>query len=158
MHACLTTQTFQSWETEQNISSKSRNINMGIWMSLVKHIFHHKLDMARRKLLKIDFFKFVKCLKSSKKTIFSLIFGEFYLLYRKLLLLHSPLIIVSKWMYYFNLLNKNTIFLFIKTKQSCYYLIFSWKYLLSYLCWLTHPGLNVSAPTFKSRDQYIREK
>ena len=22
---------------------------------------------------------------------------------------------------------------------------------------LTHPGLNVSAPTFKSRDQYIRE-
>jgi hypothetical protein len=49
---------------------------------------------------------------------------------------------------FFNLLNENTIFYFIKTKQSCYYFFFSWKYLLSYLCWLTHPGLNVSAPTF----------
>jgi hypothetical protein len=32
VHACLTTQTFQSWDTEQNISSESRNINQGIWM------------------------------------------------------------------------------------------------------------------------------
>ena len=30
MHACLTTQTFQSGDTEQNISSESRNINQGI--------------------------------------------------------------------------------------------------------------------------------
>jgi hypothetical protein len=58
VHPCLTAQTFQSEDTEENISSESRNINQGIWMSLVKQIFHHKLDMARRKLLKIDFFKF----------------------------------------------------------------------------------------------------
>jgi hypothetical protein len=30
-------------------------------------------------------------------------------------------------MYFFNLLNENTIFYFIKTKQSCYYLIFFMK-------------------------------
>jgi hypothetical protein len=46
----------------------------------------------------------------------------------------------------------------ILTKQSGYYLnLFHERNLLSYLCWLTHPGLNVSAPTFKSCDQYIRE-
>jgi hypothetical protein len=39
VHACLTAQTFQSGDTGQNISSESRNINQGIWMSLVKHIF-----------------------------------------------------------------------------------------------------------------------
>ena len=55
--------------------------------------------------------------------------------------------------------NENTRFYLTKTKQSGYYLInlFHESNLLSYLCWLTHPGLNVSALTFKSRDQYIRE-
>jgi hypothetical protein len=51
----------------------------------------------------------------------------------------------------------STRFYLIKTKQSGYYLnLFHESNLLSYLCWLTHPGLNVCAPTFKSRDQYIR--
>ena len=51
-------------------------------MSLVKHIFHHKLGMARRKLPKIDFFKFVKCLKSSKKNLSAtpFCFEELYIL------------------------------------------------------------------------------
>jgi hypothetical protein len=52
--------------------------------------------------------------------------------------------------------NENTRFYLTKTKQSGYYLnLFHESNLLSYLCWLTHPGLNVSALTFKSRDQYI---
>jgi hypothetical protein len=45
--------------------------------------------------------------------------------------------------------NENTRFYLTKTKHE--------SNLLSYLCWLTHPGLKVSALTFKSRDQYIRE-
>jgi hypothetical protein len=54
--------------------------------------------------------------------------------------------------------NENTRFYLTKTKQSGYYLnLFHESNLLSYLCWLTHPGLNVNAPTFQSRDQYIRE-
>ena len=54
--------------------------------------------------------------------------------------------------------NENTRFYLTKTKQSGYYLnLFYESNLLSYLCWFTHLGLNVGAPTFKSRDQYIRE-
>jgi hypothetical protein len=53
---------------------------------------------------------------------------------------------------------QDTRFYFTKTKQSGYYLnLFHESNLLSYLCWLTHLGLNVSAPTFKSCDQYIFE-
>jgi hypothetical protein len=54
--------------------------------------------------------------------------------------------------------NENTRLYLTKTKQSSYYFnLFQESNLLSYLCWLTHPGLNVSTPTFRSRDQYIRE-
>ena len=46
---------------------------------------------------------------------------------------------------------------FILQKQNKVAIIFHESNLLSYLCWLTHLGLNVSAPTFKSCDQYIFE-
>jgi hypothetical protein len=41
-HSMKCVKTIQSWDTEQNISLERRNINQGIWMSLVNHIFHHK--------------------------------------------------------------------------------------------------------------------
>jgi hypothetical protein len=45
--------------------------------------------------------------------------------------------------------NENTRLYLAKTKQSSYYFnLFHESNLLSYLCWLTHPSLNVSTPTF----------
>lgn len=45
--------------------------------------------------------------------------------------------------FFFNLLNENTIFYLIKTKKVAINLFksFSWKYLLLYLCWLYTCGL-----------------
>jgi hypothetical protein len=52
----------------------------------------------------------------------------------------------------------NTIFYFIKTKQFCYYLnLFSWKYLLSYLCWLSTSGFKCQCPNSFSLARPTRE-
>ena len=58
----------------------------------------------------------------------------------------------------------NTIFHFINTKQFRYYLnLFSWKYLLSYLCWLSASGFkcqrknifSLARPTREIVHQYV---
>jgi hypothetical protein len=52
----------------------------------------------------------------------------------------------------------NTIFYFIKTKQFCYYLnFFSWKYLLSYLCWLSTSGFKCQRPNIFSLARQMRK-
>ena len=49
----------------------------------------------------------------------------------------------------FNLLNENTIFYLIKTKQSCYYLnLFHESIYLRFYVGFPHPGLNVSPKHF----------
>jgi hypothetical protein len=47
---------------------------------------------------------------------------------------------------------------FLKTKQFCYYLnLFSWKYLLSYLCWLSTSGFKCQRPSIFSLARPMRE-
>ena len=51
-----------------------------------------------------------------------------------------------------------TIFYFIKTKIFWYYLnLFSWKYLLSYLCWLSTSGFKCQRPNIFSLAKPTRE-
>ena len=60
------------------------------------------------------------------------------------------------WNYWLG--HRNTIFYFIKIKQFCYYLnLFSWKYLLSYLCWLSTSGFKCQRPNIFSLARPTRE-